>query len=140
MQKPVDFEIGICYNPIMKNKQGFTLIELVLTLAVLNIVMIPLFRFLFFSIDTYKMMQEQQKATMTMQGYMEELKGSSQYYNDLLVDTKHFWTGPDDIVVIIEPVSFYAFDDECLIYKITLKKEGLYKSYEIKGTLLNLEW
>ena len=140
MQKPVDFEIGICYNPIMKNKQGFTLIELVLTLAVLNIVMIPLFRFLFFSIDTYKMMQEQQEATMTMQGYMEELKGSSQYYNDLLVDTKHFWTGPDDIVVIIEPVSFYAFDDECLIYKITLKKEGLYKSYEIKGTLLNLEW
>ncbi len=67
-----------CYLfPANQNNKGFTLIELVITIGIVAIIMIPIFTLFLNSIKTNAMGEDKIQATMAAQKYMEEVKSYS---------------------------------------------------------------
>lgn len=91
----------------MRKSKGFTLIELIITIAMLGIIIIPLSSMVLTSVKFTKASSDKQRATNLAQKYMEQIKGSDA--SILNNTTLHYDEGNFDVDCSIEPVTGYEF-------------------------------
>lgn len=91
----------------MRKSKGFTLIELIITIAILGIIIIPLSSMVLTSVKFTKASSDKQKATNLAQRYMEQIKGAdASIVNNT---TLHYDEGSFDVDCSIEPIEGYEF-------------------------------
>ncbi len=80
---------------LLKNNKGFTLVEIIITIAILSIIIIPIYSLFLTSAKANNMSVHKLNATMIAQSYMEELKAKEtirldgfNYTYDQFIDIK----------------------------------------------------
>ncbi|EOD01521.1 type IV pilus modification PilV family protein [Caldisalinibacter kiritimatiensis] len=132
-------------NRLLKNNKGFTLIEIVITIAIFSIIIVPLYSLFITAAKANNISANKLNATIIAQSYMEELKAIDTieyedkiYTYDMFIDDQKSGDG-----LLIKNVKFdgntyevylhveeteYKFDDadegnsnNCRLYKINIK-------------------
>lgn len=94
----------------MRKSKGFTLIELIITIAILGIIIIPLSSMVLTSVKFTKASSDKQRATNLAQRYMEQIKGAdASIVDNNTTTTLHYDEGSFDVDCYIEPVTGYEF-------------------------------
>lgn len=91
----------------MRKSKGFTLIELIITIAILGIIIIPLSSMVLTSVKFTKASSDKQRATNLAQKYMEQIKGADA--SILNNTTLHYDEGNFDVNCSIKPIEGYEF-------------------------------
>lgn len=112
----------LCYTIPMKNLQGFTLLELIITIAILLIIIVPALNMLYFSATTNQAAQAALDASIDLQGVMEGIKGCDDLLGLHKDGNEHLLPTDNSIRYAIEPVSFYDMDHIAVLYQIHLSK------------------
>lgn len=113
------------------NSKGLTLIEIIVTLALLGIIISPVMGFFIYSQKINNESETEYKSIQLAQKYMEEIKSMDKidlniYKDDDLDGTFNRTVNEDNYTVNIElePVSNNIVSDETIIYDATLKIGG----------------
>ncbi|WMJ80843.1 type II secretion system protein [Clostridium sp. MB40-C1] len=91
----------------MRKKKGFTLLEIVITLAILGIIIVPISNLVFTSVKTAKASEDKQKAANLAQKYIEQIKGGDVTVikdEEAKYDEGRFWVNCS-----VKPVKGYEF-------------------------------
>lgn len=106
----------------MRNLQGFALIELIITIAILLIIIVPALNMLYFSATTNLAAQAALDASIALQRVMEGIKGCDDLLGLHKDGNEHLLPTDNSIRYAIEPVSFYDVDQNTRLYHIRLSK------------------
>ena len=106
----------------MRNLQGFTLMELIITIAILLIIIVPALNMIYFSVTTNLAAQAALDASIDLQRVMEDIKGCDDLLGLHKDGNERFLPTDNSIRYVIEPVSFYDMDHVTLLYQIQLFK------------------
>lgn len=96
--------------------------ELIITVAILLIIIVPALNLLYFSATTNLAAQEALDASIDLQRVMEGIKGCEDFLGLHKNGNEHQLPTDNSIRYAIEPVSFYDVDQETILYRIRLSK------------------
>jgi prepilin-type N-terminal cleavage/methylation domain-containing protein len=106
----------------MNNKKGFTLIELVISFAILLIVIVPLMNLLMVSAKTSVASKDELESAIDLQCLLEEIKASDDLLNLVLDGRAHEYALDSSISYEIHPVTEYDTGGKHTLYYIHLVK------------------
>lgn len=106
----------------MRNSQGLSLMELIITIAILLIIIVPALNMLYFSATTNLAAQAALDASIDLQRVMEGIKGCDDLLGLHKDGNEHLLPTDNSIRYAIEPVSFYDVDQYTRLYHIQLSK------------------
>jgi prepilin-type N-terminal cleavage/methylation domain-containing protein len=106
----------------MNNKEGFTLIELIISLAILSCIIVPTFNLLYVTTKTNIAAEEELSSSIDIQCIFEEIKSSDDFLGLETDDIEHDYPGDGSIKYEIKPVVEYDFNNKHTLYKIHLIK------------------
>ncbi|MDP3387507.1 MAG: prepilin-type N-terminal cleavage/methylation domain-containing protein [Eubacteriales bacterium] len=106
----------------MRNFQGFSLMELIITIAILLIIIVPALNMLYFSATANLAAQAALDASIDLQRVMEGIKGCEDLLGLHKDGNEHLLPTDSSIRYAIEPVSFYDVDHRSILYQIRLSK------------------
>lgn len=96
--------------------------ELIITLAILLIIIVPALNMLYFSSATNLAAQAALDASIDLQKVMEGIKGCDDLLGLHKDGNEHLLPTDNSIRYAIEPVSFYDMDHVTILYQIQLSK------------------
>jgi prepilin-type N-terminal cleavage/methylation domain-containing protein len=106
----------------MNNKEGFTLIELIVSLAILSVIIVPTFNLLYVTTKTNIASEEELSSSIDVQCLFEEIKSSDDFI-DLETDgIQHDYPDDGSIKYEIKPIVAYDCNSKHTLYKIHLIK------------------
>lgn len=106
----------------MKNKEGFSLVELIISLAILSFVAVSLFNMLFVSAKICVASENELDSATDVQELFEEIKDSEDLQGLLSDGLEHSYLKDNTIIYTIKPVTDYDCSGKHILYEINLKK------------------
>lgn len=107
----------------MKNKDGFTLIELIISFAILFIVIVPLMNLVIVSAKTSLASGDELESAIDLQCLLEEIKSSHDMLGLVADGNIHEYPLDRSVSYEIHPVTEYDTGAEHSLYKIHLLKK-----------------
>ena len=106
----------------MNNKRGFTLIELIISFAILFIVIVPLMNLVLVSAKTSLASGDELESAIDLQGLLEEIKASEDMLGLIVDGNIHDYPLDSSISYEIHPVIEYDTGGNHTLYSIHLIK------------------
>ena len=106
----------------MNNKDGFTLMELIVSLAILMCIIVPTFNLLYVTTKTSIASEEELNSSIDVQCLFEEIKSSDDFLGLETDGIERVYTGDTSIQYEIKPLVEYDFDNKHALYSIHLIK------------------
>ncbi|MBN2287460.1 MAG: prepilin-type N-terminal cleavage/methylation domain-containing protein [Tissierellales bacterium] len=124
----------------MKNIRGFTLIEIILSMALLFAFIIPASNMLMVCCKTYMSAEAQLSSAVELQAILEVIKSEGDLSHLINDGESHNWPEHPEITYQVLPLHKYKVAGQEILYQIVLQKSlPMGTIYKMTGTIINLQ-